>query len=116
MTHNKGGRPPKEAHQMRNRRVSVNFTEAEYNRATEKAKRLKMPLAEFLRQSAEGAKFTEVDEMKIESVRILAHISNNINQLVRAAHLLKFSNPEDFMNVFEMVVKEVESIRKEVFD
>lgn len=115
MTHNKGGRPPKEAHQMRNRRVSVNFTEAEYNRATEKAKRLKMPLAEFLRQSAEGAKFTEVDEMKIESLRLLASISNNINQMAKMGNTLNFSDPDKFTEVFEAAVKEVRSIREEVF-
>lgn len=115
MTRNKGGRPAKEAHEMRNKRVSVNFTEAEYNRAIEKAKRLKMPLTEFLRKSAEGAKFTEVDEMKIESLRLLASISNNINQMARIGNSVAFSKSEDFMMLFEMVVKEVRSIREEVF-
>lgn len=115
MTHNKGGRPRKEAHEMRCKRVSVNFTEAEYNRATEKAKRLKMPLTEFLRRSAEGAKFTEVDEMKIESVRILASISRNMNQLAKMGNTLNFSETDKFIKVFEAAVKEVRSIREEVF-
>lgn len=114
MTRNKGGRPAKEAHEMRNKRVSVNFTEAEYNRATEKAKRLKMPLTEFLRKSAEGAKFTEVDEMKIESVRILASISNNINQMARIGNKISHSSPEEYMKILGLIVNEIKAIREEV--
>lgn len=113
MTHNKGGRPRKEAHEKRNKRVSVNFTEAEYNRATEKAERLKMSLTEFLRQSAEGAEFKEADEMKIVRVKFLGSISNNINQMAKRVNRGSV-NEEDLLKIFEWIKTVITEIREDV--
>jgi len=93
MKKNKGGRPPKEAEKKRNKRVFVNFTPEEHERALKKAKRLKMPLSAFLRASAEGAQFKEVDTMTPELLRLMAITANNFNQI--AKRLNQGQQPDD---------------------
>ena len=83
---NKGGRPRKEADRVQNKRVSVNFTTAEYERAIQTANRAKMPLSALLRKKALEEVVREPNFLNEEFMRFLASIASNTNQIAYACN------------------------------
>jgi hypothetical protein len=82
----KGGRPQKDAEFMQNKRITVNFTSKEYERATLNAKRLKMPLSALLRKKGLEEVVTEPNLLNEEFLRYLASMASNINQIAHACN------------------------------
>jgi len=83
MKKNKGGRPLKDASNKHIKRVFVNFTTKEHERATKKAKQLKMPLSAFLRASVDQTEFKVIDAMTPQMLRLMAITANNLNQMAK---------------------------------
>jgi len=115
MKKNNGGRPKKATEKKRNKRVIVNFSPEEYERAANKAKRLNMPLSAFLRASSEGAKFYEADQTTPYTLSLLSTIANNINQIAKR---LNQGRPVDdkILKVVKNARESINLIRDEILN
>lgn len=80
---NKGGRPHLAPELKRDRRVTINFTQSEYENLIKKSERLKMPLNGFLRASIKNTEIKEAPELLPDFIQSLAQLNNNINQIAR---------------------------------
>ena len=82
-------RPKKEKELKRNRRITLRFTDVEYEVITENAKSAKLPLAEYTRLQALNKKVTakyeivaDVPELK-KLIAEFGKIGGNLNQIAR---------------------------------
>lgn len=79
------GRPKKESSDKRNRKVSVNFTDAEEREIKEKAAKAGVSIAELLRISAFRLSVIErLTDFEREALRELMYQGKNLNNQVRA--------------------------------
>lgn len=79
------GRPKKESSDKRNRKVSVNFTDAEEREIKEKAAKAGVSVAELLRISAFRLSVIErLTDFEREALRELMYQGKNLNNQVRA--------------------------------
>ena len=79
------GRPKKESSDKRNRKVSVNFTDAEEREIKEKAAQAGVSIAELLRISAFRLSVIErLTDFEREALRELMYQGKNLNDQVRA--------------------------------
>ncbi|MBD5201164.1 MAG: hypothetical protein HDS85_03850 [Bacteroidales bacterium] len=79
------GRPKKESSDKRNRKVSVNFTDAEEREIKEKAAKAGVSIAELLRISAFRLSIIErLTDFEREALRELMYQGKNLNNQVRA--------------------------------
>jgi hypothetical protein len=82
-------RPKKEKELKRNRRITLRFTDVEYEVITENAKAAKLPLAEYARLQALGRKVSikyEIVADAPELKKLIAEFgktSSNLNQIAR---------------------------------
>lgn len=82
-------RPKKEKELKRNRRITLRFTDVEYEVITENAKAAKLPLAEYVRLQALDKKVSvkyeivaDVPELK-KLIAEFGKIGSNLNQIAR---------------------------------
>ena len=79
------GRPKKESSDKRNRKVSVNFTDAEEREIKEKAAQAGVSIAELIRISAFRLSVIErLTDFEREALRELMYQGKNLNNQVRA--------------------------------
>ena len=79
------GRPKKESSDKHNRKVSVNFTDAEEREIKEKAAKAGVSIAELLRISAFRLSIIErLTDFEREALRELMYQGKNLNDQVRA--------------------------------
>lgn len=111
---NKGGRPLKGIEIKRNKRVSVNFTPSEYERAQQIAKRAKMPLSALLRKNALGEVVREPNFLNEEFLRYLASIASNVNQIAHACNSGRVGNGQALFGHLDKVMQMLSLIREEM--
>ncbi|HAO08584.1 MAG TPA: hypothetical protein DCQ50_16760 [Chryseobacterium sp.] len=76
---------------IRNKRVELRFTEAEYQVVKEKARKADLPVAVYLREAGLSKVLKEMLTPELRKIlntdyRILAGIRNNLNQITKAMH------------------------------
>lgn len=80
------GRPKKDAEDKRSKKVSANFTEAEYSKIKDKAAAAGLTIAELLRVSVFRLTIVErLTEFEREAIREFMHQGKNLNLLTKAA-------------------------------
>ncbi len=112
-------RPKKEKELKRNRRVTLRFTDVEYEVLTENAKSAKMPLAEFTRLQALNKKVAvkyeitaDVPELK-KLIAGFGKTGANLNQIAR--HLNQGGAwTEDMLNSIHQCMAELYKMKYEV--
>jgi len=111
---NKGGRPHLAPELKRNKRVTVNFTASEYKSLANKAKRLKMPLNDFLRASINKTEIKEAPEVLPDFLRHLANMGNNLNQIAHHMNIYGVENDklfDNYTNVLKNIYTTIEDIK-----
>lgn len=83
----RGGRPRKAPSALRNKRLNIRFTEAEYAQLCEKAAAANLTPTDFAHtQITEAAMPVSVPKLNIDMYRWLQPLATNINELARKAH------------------------------
>lgn len=93
---NKGGRPRLAAYQKRTKMVRTMFSGNDYVYVKYKAARAGLSVSEYCHQAAMGAAIREsVSPELMDSIRKLAGIANNVNQIAHQMHVYGFEAVKD---------------------
>ncbi len=88
MTSNKGGRPAKSLAEKRKYRLSLKLNTKEYFELKSKAKRASKNRCDFLRELIlSGEVIGRFSPEQNEAIRKISGMANNLNQLVKLAHV-----------------------------
>lgn len=105
---NKGGRPEKGV--KRKKRVTIRLTAAEHFILSQKAEKVKIPLASYIRKCGLHTHIRErLSREDRHFFRQLTGLSNNINQMAKLAHqeglLSAFAHFKNELNLLDKLLK-----------